>query len=128
MILNVLRLTLKDDTTAEQRAELLVALRRTAGLPWVAFSSVGPEFTDPSGLTFGYAVAIDGLANLEKYMHDPVHLSGDDVILPRVARLSAVRFSDGDDPDVGAKVFALHQAKVAKYPDWGRVLDSIALS
>ena len=124
----MLRLTLKDDTTAEQSADVLAALRRTAGLPWVAFSSVGPEFTDASGLTFGYAVAIEGLANLEKYMHDPVHLSGDDVILPRVARLSAVRFSDDDDPDVGAKVFALHQAKVAMYPDWGRVLESINVS
>lgn len=127
MILNVLRFTLKDDTTAEQRVDVLAALRRTAGLPWVAFSSVGPELADPNGLTFGYVVAIDGLTNLEKYMHDPVHLAGDDVILPRVARLSAVRFSDDDDPDIGAKVFALHQAKVAKYPDWGRAVDSIAV-
>lgn len=126
MILNVLRLTLSDDTTAEQRADVLAALRRTASLPWVSFSSVGPDFGDPTGLTFGYAVAIDGLDALESYMHDPVHLSGDDVILPRVARLSAVRFSDDDDPNIGAKVFALHQAKVAKYPEWGRQVDAIA--
>lgn len=125
MILNVLRLTLKDDTTPEQRAEVLTALRRTAALPWVSFSSVGPTFDDP--LSFGYVVAIEDLDALEKYMHDPVHLAGDDVILPRVARLSAVRFSDDDDPDIGAKVFALHQAKVAKYPAWGRLVDSIAV-
>jgi hypothetical protein len=127
MILNVLRLTLSDDTTAEQRADVLAALRRTASLPWVSFSSVGPDFADPTGLTFGYAVAIDRLDALESYMHDPVHLSGDDVILPRVARLSAVRFSDDDDPDIAAKVFALHQAKVAKYPEWGRLVESIAV-
>ena len=127
MIVSVQRFTLKDDTSPEQRADVLAALRRTAGLPWVAFSSVGPEFTDPTGLTLGYVVAIDGLADLEKYMHDPVHLAGDDVILPRVASLSAVRFSDDDDPDIGAKVFALHQAKVSKYPDWGRQLESIAV-
>jgi len=48
-ILNVLRLTLTDDTSAEQRAEVLAALRRTAGLPWVAFSSVGPELADATG-------------------------------------------------------------------------------
>jgi hypothetical protein len=41
VILNVLRLTLKDDTTDKQRADVLAALRRTAGLPWVSFSSVG---------------------------------------------------------------------------------------
>jgi hypothetical protein len=127
VILNVLRLTLKDDTTAEQRDDVLAALRRTASLPWVSFSSVGPDFADPTGLTFGYVVAIEDLEALEKYMHDPVHLSGDQVILPRVARLSAVRFCDDDDPDIGAKVFALHQAKVAKYPEWGWLVESIAV-
>jgi hypothetical protein len=126
VILNVLRLTLKDDTTDEQRADVLAALRRTAGLPWVSFSSVGPTFDDP--LSFGYVVAIADLDALERYMHDPVHLAGDEVILPRVARLSAVRFADDDDPDIGAKVFALHQAKVAKYPEWGRLVESIAVA
>jgi Stress responsive A/B Barrel Domain len=125
VILNVLRLTLKDDTTDDQRADVLAALRRTAGLPWVSFSSVGPTFDDR--LSYGYVVAIKDLDALERYMHDPVHLAGDEVILPRVARLSAVRFSDDDDPDTGAKVFALHQAKVAKYPEWGRLVDSIAV-
>lgn len=125
MILNVLRLTLKDDTTDDERTDVLAALRRTAGLPWVSFSSVGPTFDDP--VSFGYVVAIADLDALERYMHDPVHLAGDEVILPRVARLSAVRFSDDDDPDIGAKVFALHQAKVAKYPEWGRLVDSIAV-
>lgn len=125
MILNVLRLTLKDDTTPEQRDDVLAALRRTASLPWVSFSSVGPAFADPA--SFGYVVAINDLDALENYMHDPVHLSGDDVILPRVERLSAVRFSDDDDPDIGSKVFALHQAKVAKYPEWGRLVESIAV-
>ena len=72
----------------------------------------------------GYA---DYLGALERYMHDPVHLAGDEVILPRVARLSAVRFSDDDDPGIGAKVFALHQAKVAKYPKWGQLVASIAV-
>jgi hypothetical protein len=89
VIPNVLRLTLKDDTTD---------------------------------------VAIKDLEALEKYMHDPEHLAGDDVILPRVARLSAVRFAADDDPDIGAKVFALHQAKVAKYPEWGRLVESIAVA
>jgi hypothetical protein len=128
VIVSVQRFTLKDDTSPEQRADVLAALRRTAGLPWVAFSSVGPEFTDPTGLTLGYVVAIDGLDNFEKYVHDPVHLAGDDVILPRVARMSAVRFADDDgDPDIGSKVFAVYQAKVAKYPEWGRQVDAIAV-
>jgi hypothetical protein len=82
VIVSVQRFILEDDTTPEERADVLAALRRTAG---------------------------------------------DDVILPRVARMSAVRFSDDDDPDIGAKVFAVYQAKVAKYPEWGRLVDSIAV-
>lgn len=125
MIVNVLKLTLKDDTTSEQREEVLSALRRTASLPSVMFSTVGPELAAPN--VFGYVVGIADLAALEEYMHDPVHLAGDDLILPRVARLSAVRFSDDADPAIGAKVLALHQAKVAKYPGWGRVIEAIAV-
>ena len=125
VILNVLRLTLKPDTTAEQRGQVLAALRRTAALPSVSFNSVGPVFDDP--LSFGYVVGIADLEALEAYMHDPVHLAGDEVILPRVARLSAVRFADDADANIGAKVFALHQAKVAKYPEWGRLVESIAV-
>jgi hypothetical protein len=125
MIVNVLRLTLKADTTSEQRAEVLAALRRTASLPSVAFSAVGPDLGDPSGLTYGYAVGIADLVSLEAYMHDPTHLAGDEVILPRIAHLSAVRFADAEDPDIAGKVYALHQAKIAKYPEWGRRLDAI---
>lgn len=126
MILNVLQLTLKADTTDEQRAEVLAALRRTASLPWTTYSAVGPVFGDP--LSIGYAVAIPDLTSLEGYMHDPVHLAGDHIILPRVARLSAIRFADDADPDIGAEVFALHQAKMARYPEWGRLVESIAVT
>lgn len=127
VIINVLKLTLIDGLTAGQREQTLAALRRTAALPWAAFSSVGPDFTDPTGRTIGYVVAIPDLESLERYMHDPVHISGDDVILPNVASLSAVRFSDDGDPETGARVFALHQAKLAKYPDWARQLDAIVV-
>jgi hypothetical protein len=127
VIVNVLRLTLNDDVTDDEQAEVLAALRRTASMESVSYSKVGEEFTDPTGRTIGYVVAIADLEALERYMHDPVHLAGDDVILPRVSRLSAVRFSDDADPDIASKVFALHQAKVAKYPEWGRQVNSIAV-
>ncbi|MCW2689929.1 MAG: Stress responsive alpha-beta barrel domain protein [Mycobacterium sp.] len=122
MIVNVLRLTLKPDTSPQQRAEVLAALRRTASVESVSYSTVGEEFTDPSGLTIGYVVGIADIDALERYMLDPVHLAGDDIILPRVARVSSVRFAD--EP-VAQKVYALHAQKVEKYPDWGRRLAQI---
>jgi hypothetical protein len=122
MIVNVLRFTLKPDTSPQQRAEVLATLRRTASVESVSYSTVGEESTDPSGLTIGYVVGIADLDALERYMHDPVHLAGDDIILPRVAQVSSVRFAD--EP-VEQQVSALHAQKVSKYPDWGRRLAAI---
>jgi hypothetical protein len=122
MIVNVLRFVLKPDTSPHQRAEVLAALRRTASVESVSYSTVGEEFTDPSGLTIGYVVGIADLGALERYMNDPVHLAGDDIILPRVAHVSSVRFAD--EP-VGEQVFAIHAEKIQKYPHWARRLAEI---
>lgn len=122
VIVNVLRLTLKNDISDDERAEVLAALRRTASVESVSFSTVGEEFTDPSGRTIGYVVGVADLEALQRYMHDPVHLAGDDVILPRVARVSSIRFAD---TPIAEQVYALHEAKVANYPEWGRRLEEI---
>jgi hypothetical protein len=122
VIVNVLLLTLKDNITEEKRSEVLTALRRTASLESVTFSSVGEDFTDSSGRTICYVVGIADIAALERYMHDPLHIGGDDIILPWVARGSAIRFAD--EP-VGEDVSAVAAAKVAKYPEWGRRVEEI---
>jgi hypothetical protein len=122
VIVNVLLLTLKDNITDEKRAEVLGALRRTASLDSVSFSSVGEDFSDASGRTIGYVVGIADIAALERYMHDPLHIAGDDIILPWVARGSAIRFAD--DP-LAEQVSAVAAAKVAKYPGWGRRVEQI---
>jgi hypothetical protein len=120
VIVNVLRLTLRADITDDERVEVLEALRRTASLESVSFSTVGEEFGD-SGV-IGYVVGIADIAALERYMHDPVHLAGDDIILPRVSHGSAVRFAS--EP-VGEQVYAIADAKVAQYPEWGRRVGEI---
>ncbi|RSD11795.1 Dabb family protein [Amycolatopsis eburnea] len=126
MIVNLLRFRFRDDVTEDEREAVLEAMRRTAGVESAAFGTVGRDLGDPAdGFTHAYCVGVEDLAALERYMHDPVHLAGDDVILPRLARLSAVRFTDDEDPETGAKIFALHQAKLAKYPDWERQLNAI---
>jgi hypothetical protein len=117
MIVNLLTLTLRDDITDDERAEVLEALRRTASLESVSFSTVGEVFGDPTGRVIGYVVGIADIEALQRYMHDPVHLAGDDIILPRVSHGSAVRFAS--EP-VGDQVYAVAAAKAAKYPEWGR--------
>ncbi|WP_232666790.1 Dabb family protein [Pseudonocardia sp. TRM90224] len=126
MIVNVLRFRLRDGITPDQEAEVVSAMRRTAALDSVAFGSVGRDLSIPDeGYALTYVVGIPDLEALERYMHDPVHLAGDDVILPHVASAAAVRSSDDGDPEIAAKVGALHAAKAAKYPDWGRTIEKL---
>lgn len=126
MIVNILRFTFKDETTDEEKAEVLAAMRRTATVDSASFSTVGQDFGDPTdGYTHAYCVGIKDLAALERYLHDPVHLDGDFRIIPHLARLSAVRLSDDMDPELGQRVMAMHLRKVAQYPDWAQLLDSI---
>ncbi|MEV0641133.1 Dabb family protein [Streptomyces sp. NPDC050619] len=126
MIVNILRFSFKDATTEKEKAAVLAAMRRTASIESAEFGVVGQDIGDPAeGFTHTYCAGVADLAALERYMHDPVHLDGDRVILPHIQKISAVRLSDDMDPGLGAKVMALHQAKVAKYPEWEAQLAAI---
>lgn len=126
MIVNMLRFSFKDETTDEQRAAVLAAMRRTASVESVSFSTVGQDLGDPAdGFSHAYCVGIADLESLDRYLYDPVHLAGDFEIVPHLARLSAVRLSDDEDPDLGATIMAMHQKKVATYPEWAALLDAI---
>ena len=119
MIVNLLRIRFADGVGVEEQEEVLAVMRRTASLESVAFGAVGADFGDPAdGFTHAYLAAIPDLPALERYMHDPVHLAGDDLILDKLAKLSAVRFSDDGDPEVGKAVYDLHVRKTEQYPDW----------
>jgi hypothetical protein len=126
MIVNLLRFRFRDDVTEAGREAVLDAMRKTASVESAAFGTVGRDLGDPAdGFTHAYCVGVENLDALERYLYDPVHLAGDDVILPSLARLSAVRFTDDDDPETGAKIAGLHRAKLAEYPDWERQLNAI---
>jgi hypothetical protein len=66
MIVNLLRLTLRDDITDDERAQVLEALRRTASLESVSFSTVGEEFGDPTGRVIDYVVGIADIEALQR--------------------------------------------------------------
>jgi hypothetical protein len=107
-------------------ARLVAAMRRTATVESVAYSTVGRDLGDPTqGCTHVYCAAVADLAALERYLYDPVHLEGDHTILPRLARLHAVRFSDDPDPELTDKITAVALGKIAAYPDWGQLLEAI---
>jgi hypothetical protein len=120
VIVNVLRFSFKADVPEEEKAEVLAAMRRTASTESVSFASVGQDLGDPAeGFTHAYLAAVPDLDALERYMHDPVHLAGDEYILPRLAKLSAVRLSDDLTSGLSQTIFSMHNRKVEKYPEWG---------
>jgi hypothetical protein len=125
VIVNILRFSFKDGTTEAEKEEVLAAMRRTASVESAAFGVVGQDIGPDDGFTHTYCAAVTDLAALERYMHDPVHLKGDDTILPHIQRMTAVRFSDDMDPELAAKVGGVAAAKIAQYPEWGRQLESI---
>ncbi|SHN33328.1 Dabb family protein [Actinacidiphila paucisporea] len=127
MIVNVLRFAFRPGTTEQRQAEVLAAMRRTASVEAAEFGTVGRDLGDPAeGFTHAYSVGVADVDAMERYMNDPVHIAGDPEILPYLTRLSAVRFTDDPDPAVGARVAALHQAKLAAYPDLEKLLEEAA--
>ncbi|MFX0580290.1 Dabb family protein [Nocardia nepalensis] len=127
MIVHLLRFGFRDETTEEQKAEVLALMKRTASVESVSFATVGQNLGDTAeGLTHAYCVGIEDLAALERYLYDPVHLAGDPQIIPHFQTLAiGPDVSDEPDPQLREKIMALHEAKLAKYPEWARQMDSI---
>ncbi|MFE6769818.1 Dabb family protein [Streptomyces griseus] len=127
MIVHMLRFTFKDGTTEEQKARVLGLMRRTASVESVSFATVGQSLIGPGAdFTHAYCVAIEDLDALERYMHDPVHLAGDDEILPHLARIAiGPDASDDMDPELDARIMELHRKKTELYPEWAATLEPL---
>lgn len=126
MIVNLLRFSFKPGVTDEEKVQVLATMRATASVESVAFSTVGQDLGDPAeGFTHAYLAAIPDLDAFERYMHDPVHLEGDEFILGRLAKYSAVRLSDDPDPELQQTIYAMYHRKVEMYPDWGREVEAL---
>lgn len=128
MIVHTLRFAFRGEATEADREKVLATMRRTAAVESVTFSTVGPAVVnDPdSGYTHAYCVAIADLDALERYMHDPVHLAGDPEIIPHLAKLHiGPDVTDDPDPELGAKIMAINERKLAAYPEWAELMASI---
>ncbi|WP_031077540.1 Dabb family protein [Streptomyces sp. NRRL WC-3742] len=119
MIVHTLRFAFKDGVSDEEKENVLTIMRRTAAVDSVVFSAVGQNLGAPDGYTHAYCVGIEDMAALRRYMHDPVHLAGDPQILPYLAKIAiGPDMSDDPAPDLPARILALHEEKVAMYPEW----------
>lgn len=123
MIVHMLRFAFKESATEEEREHVLAVMRCTASVESVSFSTVGQSLGVPDGFTHAFCVGIADTAALRRYMHDPVHLAGDPQIMPHLARLAiGPDLSDDMSPTLAAEIFAMHEEKVALYPEWAAEL------
>ncbi|WP_225727162.1 MULTISPECIES: Dabb family protein [unclassified Nocardia] len=127
MIVHTLRFRFRDEATEAERAAALTALRQVAAMDSVRYGTVGQCLGDPAaGYTHACTFGIEDLAALERYMNDPVHLAADPRIAPHLAKLAiGPDLSDDPDPELGAKLLAMHEAKLRKYPDWAELMSTI---
>ncbi|OXM58521.1 stress protein [Amycolatopsis thailandensis] len=127
MIVQFMRFAFREESTEKQKARALELIRRTAKVESVAYSTVGRLLGDPAeGYTHGYSFGLADLDAFERYMYDPVHLAGDTEILPHYAKLHVgVAVTDDPDPDLGAKISAVYEGKLARYPEWERLMTAI---
>jgi len=120
MFVNLLRFRFKDGVTAADQAEVLAAMRRTATLESTELGVVGADLGDPAdGFTHAYLAVIPDLESFRRYTWDPVHLAGDEFIMDKLEKMSAVRLSD-DEPEVTRAMYAEVQAKQERYPEWSQ--------
>lgn len=127
MIVQFMRFAFREESTDEQKTRALALIRRTAAVEPVAFSTVGRLLGDPAdGFTHGYSFGLADLDAFERYMYDPVHLAGDPEILPHYAKLHVgLAVSDDPDPELAAKITSVYQGKLARYPEWERLMAAI---
>lgn len=126
MLVHSIRFSFKDGVPDDAKAKALAAITRTSRLPSVSFSCVGQDLAaQASGYTHAYVVAIKDLAALDRYMNDPLHMEGDFVFAPLVARIAISDMSDDPDPELGAEVMAMHERRMAANPSWAQLFGAI---
>ncbi|MEV0759112.1 Dabb family protein [Nocardia sp. NPDC050435] len=127
MIVHQLRFKFREGVTEQELESALAVLRRTAAVDSVEFAVVGQHLGDPAeGLTHAYCVGLADLDAVRRYMDDPVHLAGDPELIPYLDTLViGPDTSDDPDPELGAKLGALHEDKLARYPEWAALMASI---
>jgi hypothetical protein len=127
MFIHQFRFNFKDESTEEQRANVLSILRQVASVDPVSFGAVGQNLGDPrQELTHAYIAGFEDLAAFERYLYEPVHLACDPQVVPHFKKLAiGPEMSDDMDPDLAAKIAALHERKMAKYPEWGALMATI---
>ncbi|TDD63414.1 Dabb family protein [Kribbella antibiotica] len=124
MIYHGNRLTLKPDVAPEQVEAALESLRNQGrSIPAVKSFIVGRDY----GGEYEWAATfvLEDLEGYWEYLIHPAHLNTDRIGLPLVDKFVSFDICDEEDPEVGAKIAALHQRRYDTMPDISKLVANL---
>ncbi|WP_433328275.1 Dabb family protein [Spirillospora sp. CA-294931] len=123
MILHGIRFTLKPEVTPHQLEEALQSLRDHGQIPPVTSFVVGRDYGGE--YEWGATWAIEDLDRYWEYLIHPAHLHTDRIGLPLIDKMTSFDITDDPDPDIGAKIAALHQRRYDTIPDIAELVSDL---
>lgn len=121
MIYHHLRCVLKASVTDGQRDEILGSIQaqgREIGAVrhFIVGREIGGDFA------WGATFVFDDLDGYWEYLTHPAHLRSDAIGLPLVDKLVTYDTTDDPDPEIGAKIAALHERRYAELPELAKLV------
>jgi len=116
MIQHVIRMSIRPDVSAEQVQTALARMQEVTSELTAAEAGL---FGRDVGGDFDFA-AVSTFKTLEEYeemMNAPAHLAIDRLGLPLVDRFVSFDVTDDPDPEVAAKIEAIHRRRFESHPD-----------
>lgn len=116
MIHHITRGAFKPGVTEEQKAEGFASLRNQGEvIPAVRSYLVGPDIGGDYDFASGYV--LDDLEGYWEYLMAPAHQHTDEIGLPLLERFVSFDVTDDEDPELPAKIAALHQRRYDERPE-----------
>ena len=125
MIYHSIRLTLKPEVTARERADVTAKMRELFDrIPAIKARVVGPDFGGKYEL--GAVLVVEDIEGYAEYMNHPAHLELDRLGLPLVEEFVSSDITDDPDPEIGAKIAEVHRIRFEKVPDIADLVSGLA--
>jgi hypothetical protein len=125
MIYHSTRMSIKPTVAPEQLAEALESLRNQGRvIPSVKTFIVGRDIGGEYDIAATYL--IEDLGGYWEYLIHPAHHHSDMIGLPLVDKFVSYDVCDDDDPELGAKIAALHQRRYDNDPELTRLVSDLA--
>ncbi|MEV6235094.1 Dabb family protein [Lentzea sp. NPDC051838] len=124
MIYHGNRFTLRQDASPEQIEEALESLRNQGRvIPSVKSFVVGRDYGGE--FEWGATFVIEDLEGYWEYLIHPAHRNTDRVGLPLVDKFVSFDITDDEDPEMGAKIAALHQKRYDADPELTKLVSDL---